>query len=86
MKEVQKYRIYRHFKGDYYLVEDLVRDADTGEECVLYRQLYGDGSLWVRRLSDFVGEVDLEKYPRVGQTQRFALTDVQSVRSEQDAT
>lgn len=41
-------RIYRHFKGDLYLVEAIARNADSAKEMVIYRQLYGDGSLWVR--------------------------------------
>ena len=36
--------IYRHFKGDFYLVEDVAHDSETGEEVVVYRKLYGDGS------------------------------------------
>ena len=48
MQQLQIGRVYRHFKGDYYLVEALARDSETGEPCVIYRKLYGDGGLWVR--------------------------------------
>ena len=40
--------IYRHFKGDYYLVEDIAFDSETNKEMVVYRKLYDDCSLWVR--------------------------------------
>ena len=50
MRDVQPGRVYRHFKGDYYLVEALARDSETNEPCVIYRKLYGDGGLWVRPL------------------------------------
>ena len=50
MRELKIGRVYRHFKGDFYLAEALARDADTGEVCVVYRKLYGDGGLWVRPL------------------------------------
>lgn len=45
MQEFKLKRVYRHFKGDYYLTEDIARHSETGEEYVIYRKLYGDGSL-----------------------------------------
>lgn len=53
MQQLQIGRVYRHFKGDYYLVEALAKDSETGEACVIYRKLYGDGGLWVRPLEMF---------------------------------
>ena len=47
MRDVQLGQVYRHFKGDYYLVEALARDSETNEPCVIYRKLYGDGGLWI---------------------------------------
>lgn len=72
-------RIYRHFKGDRYLVEDFATDSESGLPVVVYRKLYGDGSLWVRPLEMFAGEVDRAKYPDVWQRYRFELEDVPSV-------
>ncbi len=79
MRELKLKRIYRHFKGDYYLTEDIATDSETGEEMVVYRKLYGDGSLWVRPLSMFMQEVDREKYPNCKQKYRFELQNVESV-------
>ena len=45
MQELQIGRVYRHFKGDYYLVEGLAHDSESGVPCVIYRKLYGDGGL-----------------------------------------
>ena len=73
MRDVQPGRVYRHFKGDYYLVEALARDSETNEPCVIYRKLYGDGGLWVRPLDMFLSPVDREKYPDAGQIYRFEL-------------
>ena len=78
MREIQLKRVYRHFKGDYYLVEDLARDSETGELCVIYRKLYDDGSLWIRPLSMFLSKVDKEKYPNAAQEYRFELQDIPS--------
>ena len=78
MREIQLKRVYRHFKGDYYLVEDLARDSETGEWCVIYRKLYEDGGLWIRPLSMFLSTVDKEKYPNAAQEYRFELQDIPS--------
>lgn len=78
MREIQLKRVYRHFKGDYYLVEDLARDSETGELCVIYRKLYDDGSLWIRPLTMFLSKVDKEKYPNAVQEYRFELQDIPS--------
>ncbi len=79
MEGVQVNRVYRHFKGDYYLVEDIARHSETGEEYVVYRKLYGDGGLWVRPLAMFLEPVDKGKYPNATQTYRFELQDIESV-------
>ena len=78
MRSVQPKRVYRHFKGDFYLVEDVARHSETGEEYVVYRKLYGDGGLWVRPLSLFLDPVDREKYPDADQTWRFELQEIPS--------
>ena len=79
MQELQLHRIYKHFKGDYYLVEDIAFDSETKEKMVVYRRLYGDGSLWVRPLDMFLSEVDHNKYPNVKQQYRFELQSIDSV-------
>lgn len=79
MQELKLKRVYRHFKGDYYLTEDVARDSETGEEYVVYRKLYGDGSLWIRPKAMFLSEVDREKYPDCPQTYRFELQEIGSV-------
>lgn len=43
MRELKLKRVYRHFKGDNYLTEDIANDSETGEPFVVYRKLYGDG-------------------------------------------
>ena len=80
MRKIALHRVYRHFKGDYYLVEDIAKDCETEEGLVIYRKLYGDGSLWVRKMEDFLSEVDHGKYPDVTQKYRFELLDIESVR------
>lgn len=82
MREIKINGIYKHFKGDYYLVLDVATYTETGELCVVYRALYGDNLLWVRPLSMFLSEVDHEKYPDVKQKYRFELQDIPSKKEE----
>ena len=60
---------YRHYKGKEYTVLGVARHSETLEELVVYRQEYGDRSLWVRPAAMFAETVIVE-----GQTvPRFAL-------------
>ena len=82
MEEVKIHGIYKHFKGDYYLVVDIANDSETKEKVVVYRKLYDDGSLWVRNLDMFLSEVDHKKYPNAKQKYRFELQEIKSVASD----
>jgi len=57
---------YRHYKGNDYEVVGIARHSETEEELVVYRNLYSDGTLWVRPLAMFVEhvQVDGRKVPR----------------------
>ena len=75
-RELVVHGVYRHFKGEMYIVEDIGRDSETEELVVIYRALYGNGMLWVRPLEMFISEVDHKKYPDVKQKYRFELTEM----------
>ncbi|MDG2048237.1 MAG: DUF1653 domain-containing protein [Halioglobus sp.] len=49
---------YRHFKGGEYQVQGIATHSETGERLVVYTPLYGEGGLWIRPLSMFLGTVD----------------------------
>ena len=51
---------YRHYKGRDYQVIDLVRHSETEEWLVLYRPLYGEGTLWVRPAGMFMENVSVD--------------------------
>ena len=84
MRRVKVNTIYKHFKGDYYLVEDIAVDSETNEDMVIYRALYGDNTLYVRPYDLFVSEVDHDKYPDVKQKYRFTEVKLESERKKND--
>ena len=80
MREIKIHGIYKHFKGDYYLVEEIAKDSETLEYVVIYRKLYDDGTCFVRLLTDFIGKVNRDKYPNVKQKYKFELIEPSSIR------
>lgn len=73
--EVKLKAVYKHFKGDYYLVEDIATHSETNEKLVIYRALYGSNDLYARPYEMFIEKVDKEKYPNVKQEYRFELQE-----------
>ncbi len=80
--ELKIHGIYRHFKGDYYIVEDVATHSETKDKYVVYRALYGDTNLYIRPYDMFLEKVDKVKYPNVKQEYRFELQHIESVASK----
>ncbi|TBR42842.1 DUF1653 domain-containing protein [Marinomonas agarivorans] len=55
--------VYRHYKGQHYLVDKIVQHSETDEYMVLYQMLYGDFRWWVRPLDVFLEPAMLEGQP-----------------------
>lgn len=79
--EVKINGIYKHFKGDYYIVEGIATHSETKEKYVVYRALYGNNELYIRPFDMFTSKVDKNKYPNVKQKYRFELQNIKSVNS-----
>ncbi len=78
MEEVKIGRVYRHFKGNYYFVENVAYDSETKERMVVYKPLYyrDDGrSIWVRPEKMFLEEIPERPDNITGQKVRFELVD-----------
>ncbi|MBE6150260.1 MAG: DUF1653 domain-containing protein [Firmicutes bacterium] len=75
MKELKINGIYKHYKGDYYIVLDVAYHSETLEKMIIYRGLYDDNKLWSRPYDTFFDEVN-----KNGQKLRFELQDIKSVR------
>lgn len=82
MNELKIHGIYKHFKGDYYIVEDVATHSETKEKYVVYRSLYGNNELYIRPYDMFLSKVDKEKYPNVKQEYRLELQNIESVASK----
>jgi len=67
-------RIYKHYKGDYYIVENIAIHSETGEKMVIYRALYEDAKVYARPYDMFIDKVENK-----GQPHRFELQEISSV-------
>ena len=60
MQEVKIGKVYRHFKGNYYFVENIAFDSETQERMVVYKPLYDRDDkkmIWVRPEKMFLEEI-----------------------------
>ena len=77
MEEVKVGKVYRHFKGNYYFVENVVLDSETKERIVIYKPLYErqDSKIWVRREKMFLEKIPERPDNITGQKVRFELCE-----------
>lgn len=75
MRKIQIGKIYRHFKGNYCIVEKVVFDSETLKECVVYTEFY-DNRTWVRPLDMFMDDIDPNRTGNItGQSHRFEFAE-----------
>ena len=76
MDHIKIGKVYRHFKGNYYFVEDVAYDSETKERMVVYKPLYNredNRQLWVRPEKMFLEEIPERPDNITGQKVRFEL-------------
>lgn len=79
MNELKIGKIYKHFKGNYYLVIDIAEHTETKEKYVIYKALYEDCKTYCRPMDMFLSKVDKQKYPNANQEYRFEQIEIQKV-------
>lgn len=78
MEQVKIGKVYRHFKGNYYFIENVGLDSETMERVVIYKALYDreDSQIFVRKESMFLEEIDQTRKDNItGQKHRFELVE-----------
>ena len=75
-----KGKMFRHFKGDLYLLIDIAEHTETREKMVIYKALYGTCGIYARPINMFLSEVDKVKYPNATQKYRFEEVLIKSVK------
>lgn len=76
--EVQIRKVYRHFKGNYYFVENIAYDSETQERMVVYKPLYkreDNRTTWVRPEKMFLEEIPERPDNITGQKHRFEFAE-----------
>lgn len=71
-------KVVRHFKGNYYFIENISKDSETEEDLVEYRALYKrkDTAFWVRPAKMFFETISATRKGNItGQTKRFEVVE-----------
>jgi hypothetical protein len=78
-RKLDNYRgkIFRHFKGGLYLLLDLAIHSETRETLVIYKALYGSGTIYARPYAMFNEKVPEEKENPTGQEYRFECVELE---------
>ncbi len=78
MNTVEIGKVYRHFKGNYYFVENIAYDSENQERMVVYKPLYkrdDSKNIWVRPEKMFLEEIPKRPDNITGQKHRFELVE-----------
>lgn len=71
-------KVVRHFKGNYYYIENICMDSETKEYAVIYKNLYQreDSNIWTRPAKMFFESIDENRPDNITkQKHRFEVVD-----------
>ena len=75
-------KVVRHYKGNYYYIEDICMDSETNEYTIIYKNLYNreDSNIWARPAKLFFEEINPNKEGNITQqSHRFELVSDLSI-------
>lgn len=76
MRNIELNKVYRHFKGNSYLVKEIALDSETLEEYVVYQALYGNRKTYIRKLDMFLENIDAKREDNITkQEYRFEMVN-----------
>lgn len=76
METIEVGKLYRHFKGNYYLILDIATHSETRESYVVYKALYGDFATYIRPYDMFLEKIYHKRSDNItGQKYRFERID-----------
>ena len=79
MDQVKIGKVYRHFKGNYYFVENIAYDSESMARLVIYKPLYereDNRYIWVRPEKMFLEEISSDRLDNItNQKHRFELCE-----------
>lgn len=64
--------LYRHYTGEIYQILTVAKHSETGEQLVILQAMFGAFESYASPLSQFISEVDHQKYPRIKQQYWFS--------------
>ena len=80
---VAPFQIYRHFKGNLYIIISVALTSSELMPTVVYMSLNGENQVWTRELSEFESPVPEGKDNPTGQKYRFELVkNMESILSQ----
>lgn len=71
-------KVVRHFKGNYYYIENICTDSETNDSVVIYKSLYDnkDANVWTRPVKMFFESIDCNREDNIThQNHRFEIVD-----------
>lgn len=78
--QVESGKIYRHFKGNYYVVVGEATDTETSEQVIVYHSLMSPNNLFVRPKYQFFEKVPSHNYPGNQKTRFVPVTREEVLR------
>lgn len=66
-----KNTVFKHYKGNLYLIIDVGYDSENKNKIVVYRGLHGTNKIFTKPLETFCEKVNKDKYPFCTQEYKF---------------